>query len=354
MKSNLEDGYSNSFGEGITVKKGTEEITTGDEVAYGTELTVTADPKTGHTSVLSASVGTIAEDGTYTVEGAVTFSVEYTAETYAITIADGITVKDGETKIASGTLVAYDTVLTVTADPKTGYTSVVLANGDDVVDETYTVVGDVKFTVQYTINIDELEDIIDEEDKPKVEMSKDAAEEEISNDKFRKLANDKKTLVIDVVDNGVTAYSWTFEGDYDETKDGTFKASIVAEEPEGDLKDAIDSAKVKNSLVLNFSAKGTLPMKATVKYYVGDKFDEGATLTLFFYNADEKALEETESNLTVDKDGYVSFSPPHFSQYVLAESEEDDEAGSNALLYAGIVIAIVVIALIAVFAIRRQ
>jgi uncharacterized repeat protein (TIGR02543 family) len=311
--------------------------------------------KTGHTFLGWATSADATEALTeYTLTADVTFYAVWEINQYTITFGEDIIVKDGETPITTGDEVAYGTELTVTADPKDMHTPVLLATVGNIGENgAYTVVGDVQFTVYYTTNIDELEDIITEEDKPRVKISEDVAEQVINNDNFKKLGT--KTLIIDVVDDeGQVLYSWTFKGDYDETKDGTFKASIVAEEPEGDLKDAIDSANLKNSLVLNFAAEGTLPMKATVKYYVGDKFDEGATLTLFFYNADEKALEETESNLTVDKDGYVSFSPPHFSQYVLAESEEDDEAGSNALLYTGIVIAIVVIALIAVFAIRRQ
>lgn len=244
------------------------------------------------------------------------------------------------------------TILTATADPKDRYIPISATAGNISENEMYAVVGDVQFTVHYTVNIDESGGLITEKDKPRVKISEDVAEQVITNDNFKKLGT--KTLVIDVVDDeGQVLYSWSFKGTYDETKDGTFKASIVAEEPEGDLKDAIDSANLKNSLVLNFAAEGTLPMKATVKYYVGDKFDEGVTLDLFYYDADKKALEKIESNLTIDDDGYVEFSPPHFSQYVLAESE-DDEAGSNALLYAGIVIAILVIVLIAAFAISRQ
>ena len=58
---------------------------------------------------------------------------------HTITIADGITVMDGETEIASNESVAYGTVLTVTAEPKTGYETFISVN-EAVVEDRKSVV----------------------------------------------------------------------------------------------------------------------------------------------------------------------------------------------------------------------
>ena len=223
-------------------------------------------------------------------------------------------------------------------------------------DETHTVVGDVSFTVVHTVKpVDEyVGDFIENEVAPRIGISKVAAGE-LTNVDFEKLGD--KTLVIDVVEDGLTLYSWTFEGEYDPTNEGIFKASIFdVKDIDENLTNAIESAKVKNSLVLKFSAEGKLPKNTTVKYYVGDDFEEGTALALFFYNEDINTLERVESDypITVDGEGYVSFSPSHFSQYVLAELDfESGGIGSNTLLYVGVGIAVAIIALIAVVAIRR-
>lgn len=108
------------------------------------------------------------------------------------------------------------TILTATADPKDRYIPILSATVGNIGENgAYTVVGDVQFTVYYTTNIDELEDIITEEDKPRVKISEDVAEQVITNDNFKKLGT--KTLVIDVVDDeGQVLYSWSFKGTYDD------------------------------------------------------------------------------------------------------------------------------------------
>ena len=337
----------------ITWKVG-EAITT-DTLEYGTVIiapteTPTKDSTDEFEYTFSGWKG-LTDD--MMVTGDVTFEAEFTGSkiSYTITIADGITVKDGEIEIASDESFAYGTTLTVTVvDPEAVYTYIISANGDDVLDETYTVVGDVSFTVVRTFNLDELGAFIENEDAPRIEISKDAADEVISKDILRKLG-DNKTLVIDVVEDGEILYSWTLSK-YDETKNGTFNVSILeVAEPDEALIEALESKNVKKSLVLEFAATGELPMKATIKYNVGDNFEEGATLILFFY--EDVTLTKVQSNLTVEN-GYVEFSPSHFSTYVLAELDsESGSVGNNTLLYVGVGIIIVIIALFAIVALRR-
>ena len=81
-----------------------------------------------------------------------TIKAEWTANPYVITIeGEGITVKNGETVIESGTSVDYDTVLTIIIADKEEYTGTVKV-GDTIVNGTWTVKGDVTFTGTYSIN----------------------------------------------------------------------------------------------------------------------------------------------------------------------------------------------------------
>lgn len=91
--------------EEITVKDGDTVVNSSDNIAQGTELTVKAIEKTGHTSTLIATVGTIGEGGAYIVTGEVTFSNTYIPIEHTITwIVNEETVKTED--------LAYDSPLT--------------------------------------------------------------------------------------------------------------------------------------------------------------------------------------------------------------------------------------------------
>ena len=199
----------------VTVKNGAQIVNNGETIDSGTVLTVTAINHTGYTVVrIKAGEITLTSE-TFIVEGDVEFSVEYsineytisfdtdggtsvepitldygseipspseptkegytfagwdkeiptimpaenmtikakwTANLFVITIkGEGVTVKNGETVIASGTSVDYNTVLTVIIAEKEGHTGTVKA-GDTVVNGTWTVKGDTTFTGTYSIN----------------------------------------------------------------------------------------------------------------------------------------------------------------------------------------------------------
>lgn len=72
------DGFIVTFGSDVTVTG----ASSGDRVAAGTVLTVKAVERIGKTATVSASVGAIGADGSYTVVGDVSFSAAYTEKEY--------------------------------------------------------------------------------------------------------------------------------------------------------------------------------------------------------------------------------------------------------------------------------
>ncbi|MEA4978107.1 MAG: leucine-rich repeat protein [Methanomassiliicoccaceae archaeon] len=196
---------------------------------------------------------------------------------------------------------------------------------------------------------EELDDIIQQNDEPVLQIGGNVTGTTLDNTLFEGLGD--KTLTIDVVDDeGQVQYSWSFAGDYKEGA-GTFKADISKAVPDAELENAIGSTKVQNPLVLNFAASGELPINASVTYYVGDDYADGTVLTLFFYNEETKQLEDQGQDVTVT-DGKVTFDLTHCSSYVLAEPspEEDD----NTMLYIGIAAAAIAIIAVAAIVIRRH
>lgn len=72
------DGFIVTFGSDVMVTG----ASSGDRVAAGTVLTVKAVERIGKTATVSASVGAIGADGSYTVVGDVSFSAAYTEKEY--------------------------------------------------------------------------------------------------------------------------------------------------------------------------------------------------------------------------------------------------------------------------------
>ncbi|MDN5357131.1 MAG: hypothetical protein PWR17_300, partial [Candidatus Methanomethylophilaceae archaeon] len=214
------------------------------------------------------------------------------------------------------------------------------------------------YAVWNIITYDELPDseviinIISQDDEPVLQVKGNAADQVLDNTIFQSIGD--KPLTVDVVDDeGQVQYSWTFEGDY-KSEAGTFKAGISEVTPEGDLSGAITSTGAENPLVLNFAASGELPINATVKYYVGDKYENGTKLTLFFYNETTKQLEEKAKDLVVT-DGWVTLSLTHCSSYVLAEPAPASTPEDSTMLYIGIgAAAAAILGAVAFFIIRRR
>ena len=230
---------------------------------------------------------------------------------------------------------------------------------DGEVIETLVLKEDVKLYALWEIAVydklpsnEDISEIISQNDKPQLQMTENLKDEMIDKSLFEGLG--KKPLTIDVVDDKEQVqYSWTFEGEY-KPNAGTFKAGISQMEPEGDLRNALTKKGAENPLVLKFAASGELPIDATVKYYVGENYEDGTELTLFYYNADTKQLEEKAKDIVVT-DGWVTLSITHCSSYILTdEIVPVSDSEDNTLLYLGIGISALILVAVAFFIMRRQ
>lgn len=260
------------------------------------------------------------------------------------------------------TLVTYDTVPifdgTPTKDPTAQYTYIFKWNVQPVAvtgPATYTAEFNEVFRIYTEVPSTEvLNNLIGESDTPVLQVTVNAIET-IDNSVFQSLVD--KPFIINVMIGNDIAYSWMFNGAY-KAEAGTFNDSIettLDENFDEDLNDVINSANIKNPLVLKFRASGELPINASVRYDVEDKYSNGTKISLFFYNEETKKLEDQSQIITVD-DGFVTLELTHCSLYVLSEiPQEAAAANNNTLLYVGIVIVIVVIlSLIAVVVLRSK
>ncbi len=80
-----QDAVVTIAGEGVSVKAGGRDLSSGSRVPIGTVLAVAIADRTGHTGTVAASVGSISE-GSYAVSRDVTFTGTYTVNEYALTV----------------------------------------------------------------------------------------------------------------------------------------------------------------------------------------------------------------------------------------------------------------------------
>lgn len=103
---------------------------------------------------------------------------------------------------------------------------------------------------------------------------------------------------------------------------------------ENDLKIEVDSSDNIDNFVkyfedddlnkiqiLSFTYSKFFTGDANIKVYVGDKFETGDALTLYYYNPADSSMEKIEEIVYVDSDKYVSFQLHHFSDYVLVKND---------------------------------
>ncbi|MGE0015022.1 MAG: MBG domain-containing protein, partial [Candidatus Methanomethylophilaceae archaeon] len=193
----------------------------------------------------------------------------------------------------------------------------------------------------------EIYDIISQNEEPAVQIRGASAGGALDNLFFERLADTGKTFTLSVLgENDIAAYSWLFDGEYRQGA-GTFVPAIRESVPDFDLERLIDSSNCENPLVLNFSARGVLPICATVTYSLDGAYEDGTRLSVFYYDEGAGMLGERQTATVTD--GAVSFTVSHCSRYVIAEETPSGIHGGVIGPY--VVAAIVAIAFVDIFAV---
>ena len=104
------------------------------------------------------------------------------------------------------------------------------------------------------------------------------------------------------------------------------------------------------AIYLNFSHSGKLPNNTLFKVYVGDKYNDGDKLNLYFYDDNLNKLDLKKENIIV-QDGYVSFEMDHCSEYILTRASYNNGSRVNLL---AIIEGIIILAMIGYYLIIEK
>ncbi len=149
------------------------------------------------------------------------------------------------------------------------------------------------------------------------------------------------------------SYSWQFEKD--KSKEISVEDSLYITD---DLRLSLDADtnganritdKVdQKKLIISFDYHGALPLKTTVRINVSDKFKNGDSLYLYYYNPDNDGIEYIAHNVDV-KNGYVEFQIEHCSDYFLTAAVVNDAVNNpesvNYIIIGLIVIVFILVAI---------
>ena len=80
------------------------------------------------------------------------------------------------------------------------------------------------------------------------------------------------------------------------------------------------SGGVDSSVAATLAARAVGCLLYTSRVYVGDKYEDGTTLTLYTYDAEKDEFVKVEENLTVEG-GYVSFETETGETYLLSSDK---------------------------------
>lgn len=163
--------------------------------------------------------------------------------------------------------------------------------------------------IPFSINADAIKDIEPTVNIRGIDYDKYDVTKEVNKDKISIIVKEK---------DGDISYSWNF--DRSKIKDNridmdfglTFKTK---------LESFIDSLSKENDdkLFLNFSHHGDVPDSLYMNIYVGNKYNDGDLLYLYYFNEKTEKIEFVDKDIEV-KNGYVSFEIEHCSIYFLTKA----------------------------------
>ncbi len=133
---------------------------------------------------------------------------------------------------------------------------------------------------------------------------------------FDTIKSEGKNLTVGVTDaDNKLQYSWTFSDKAINNTNMNIDLTITFDAPKKDEISKLTGNK--EAAYISFAHHGELPGPATIKTYVGDKYKNGDTVYLYYFDEEaNKVLMVGDKPLTV-KGGYVEYTITHCSTYFL-------------------------------------
>jgi hypothetical protein len=147
----------------------------------------------------------------------------------------------------------------------------------------------------------------------------------LTGDLLEAMKESGKEVIFVKEEGGKVLYSWTFDGSRLNDTNIEIPLGISFTSANSSAIDSLTGDS--NSLYIHFAYYGTLPAPAVIRVYAGDKYQDGDTVNLYYYNDDTGKAEEIAKGLAVEN-GYVTFTITHCSDYFLTKTDLAKQAGA--------------------------
>ena len=151
------------------------------------------------------------------------------------------------------------------------------------------------------------------------------SDSKITKEQVEQIKNNKKVLKFNYYDSKKRLlYSWKLNGNtIEDSNEFITSIDFVSD----NLKKMIELSERDDGIPVNFKHSGMLPKGTKIKIYVGDEFDNGTLVNVYYFNSSDTKLDLIKENLKVT-DQYIEFEIEHCSEYFISSSsnETDDEA----------------------------
>lgn len=154
----------------------------------------------------------------------------------------------------------------------------------------------------------------------------------VNKDIFEAAKTHGKSIIFKILgSDGKTSYQWAFNGKNITEANSDLDLSLDFNSLYKDKIEAL--ARQNNLFYMSFAHHGILPGLAEMTVFVGDRFKDGDTVYLYYYDIEKNTVELQGDEITVS-DGYANFTITHCSDYFLTdkkitEPQDDNNSGSG-------------------------
>ena len=139
----------------------------------------------------------------------------------------------------------------------------------------------------------------------------------LTNAEINKIKTSGKIVKFNYYDeNKKLIYSWIIDGS---KIDNINSLNTTINYGSENIENISNLANYADGLYLTLKHDGTLPKNTKIKIYVGDKYNNGDIVNLYYYDKDNNNLEIINQNLEVI-DGYIEISLEHASEYFITKA----------------------------------
>lgn len=164
--------------------------------------------------------------------------------------------------------------------------------------------------------ISDLKEVINNKDIEDIEIYIDS-DTIISKEDLKLIKESKRKVIFSFYDeDNKKIYSWIVDG---KKIDKLLDVDTTIVLNENNIKKIKQVSNYADGVFINFNHNGSLPNGVSIKIYVGDKFDNGDVVSVYYYNENKNTLELKIESVKVQEE-YVEFSIEHCSNYFVTMS----------------------------------